>query len=135
MRRPLPSVVFSRRGKEAAPALRACAVCPVSRECEAAVAPAESWFDGVCAGRLWRNGRPVKPRRREGRTAADELAAALDAAGAALAPPVPPAARASAVTPAPSAGPVAPAVPASPAVPVAPAVPAQALVLAGSTRG
>ncbi|MFI8827342.1 WhiB family transcriptional regulator [Streptomyces sp. NPDC053431] len=93
-----PSVVFSRRGKEAAPALRACAVCPVSRECEAAVAPAESWFDGVCAGRLWRNGRPVKPRRRRGEAAAEltsELTAAaldatldataLDAAGAALA--------------------------------------------------
>ncbi|MER7514764.1 WhiB family transcriptional regulator [Streptomyces sp. NPDC126499] len=87
-----PSVVFSRRGKEAAPALRACAVCPVSRECEAAVAPAESWFDGVCAGRLWRNGRPVKPRRRPGEAAAEaaeaaraaeaaELAEALDAAG------------------------------------------------------
>ncbi|MET9950355.1 WhiB family transcriptional regulator [Streptomyces sp. NPDC006339] len=83
-----PNVVFSRRGKEAAPALRACAVCPVSRECEAAVAPAESWFDGVCAGRLWRNGRPVKPRRRPGEAAAEaaraaeaaELAAALDAA-------------------------------------------------------
>ncbi|MEU8616696.1 WhiB family transcriptional regulator [Streptomyces sp. NPDC048623] len=75
-----PSVVFSRRGKEAAPALRACAVCPVSRECEAAVAPAESWFDGVCAGRLWRNGRPVKPRRRRGEAVAPDAAAALDAA-------------------------------------------------------
>ncbi|MFF9195458.1 WhiB family transcriptional regulator [Streptomyces sp. NPDC014779] len=87
-----PSVVFSRRGKEAAPALRACAVCPVSRECEAAVAPAESWFDGVCAGRLWRNGRPVKPRRRRGAPAASAataptaLEAALDAAAATLAP-------------------------------------------------
>ncbi|MFI8961427.1 WhiB family transcriptional regulator [Streptomyces sp. NPDC053493] len=96
-----PSVVFSRRGKEAAPALRACAVCPVSRECEAAVAPAESWFDGVCAGRLWRNGRPVKPRRRRGQAAeapetpgtpgtteardeATALAGALDAAGRSL---------------------------------------------------
>ncbi|MER5888536.1 WhiB family transcriptional regulator [Streptomyces sp. NPDC001941] len=65
-----PTVVFSRRGKEAAPALRACAGCPVSRECEAAVAPAESWFDGVCAGRLWRNGRPVRPRRAASRTGA-----------------------------------------------------------------
>ncbi|MEU6946710.1 WhiB family transcriptional regulator [Streptomyces sp. NPDC046316] len=58
-----PSVVFARRPQQAAPALRACASCPVRRECEAAVAPAESWFDGVCAGRLWRNGRPVVPRR------------------------------------------------------------------------
>lgn len=61
-----PAVVFARRERQAAPALRACAGCPVARECEAAVAPAESWFDGVCAGRLWRNGRPVKPRSRPG---------------------------------------------------------------------
>ncbi|MCX2181105.1 WhiB family transcriptional regulator [Streptomyces sp. SKN60] len=97
-----PSVVFSRRGKEAAPALRACAVCPVSRECETAVAPAESWFDGVCAGRLWRNGRPVKPRRSRRGSAAEfatespadaldtadalDAAAALDTAAASLAP-------------------------------------------------
>ncbi|MFD9408547.1 WhiB family transcriptional regulator [Streptomyces sp. NPDC059989] len=54
-----PGVVFARRAKDAAPALRACAVCPVRRQCEQAVAPAESWFDGVCAGRLWRNGRPA----------------------------------------------------------------------------
>ncbi|MFF1507770.1 WhiB family transcriptional regulator [Streptomyces sp. NPDC058326] len=58
-----PSVVFARRAKEAAPALRACSACPVRRECESAVAPAESYFDGVCAGRLWRNGRPADQRR------------------------------------------------------------------------
>jgi len=52
--------VFARRAAEAAPALRACEVCTVRRECEAAVAPAASWFDGVCAGRLWRNGTPVR---------------------------------------------------------------------------
>ncbi|MGW0823331.1 WhiB family transcriptional regulator [Streptomyces sp. NPDC002845] len=54
-----PQVVFARRPKEAALALRACAVCPVRRACEEAVAPADSWFDGVCGGRLWRSGRPV----------------------------------------------------------------------------
>ncbi|MFJ8664555.1 WhiB family transcriptional regulator [Streptomyces sp. NPDC093600] len=58
-----PSIVFARRAQHAAPALRACAVCPVRRECEAAVAPAESYFDGVCAGRLWRNGRPADAAR------------------------------------------------------------------------
>ncbi|MFF8607616.1 WhiB family transcriptional regulator [Streptomyces sp. NPDC015346] len=58
-----PAVVFSRRAKQAAPALRACTNCPVRRECEEAVAPAESFFDGVCAGRLWRNGRPVPASR------------------------------------------------------------------------
>ncbi|MGW3355884.1 WhiB family transcriptional regulator [Streptomyces bungoensis] len=54
-----PKVVFSKKAKEAAPALRACTGCTVRRHCEAAVAPAESWFDGVCGGRLWRSGRPV----------------------------------------------------------------------------
>ncbi|MFH8614390.1 WhiB family transcriptional regulator [Streptomyces sp. NPDC017979] len=58
-----PSVVFARGAGQAAPALRACARCPVQRECEATVAPAESWFDGVCAGRLWRNGRPMSAAR------------------------------------------------------------------------
>ncbi|WP_416977649.1 WhiB family transcriptional regulator [Streptomyces sp. T028] len=54
-----PRVVFSKKPKDAAPALRACAVCPVRRACEETVAPAENWFDGVCGGRLWRSGRPV----------------------------------------------------------------------------
>ncbi|WP_225847908.1 hypothetical protein [Streptomyces sp. HPF1205] len=54
-----PRAVFARRVKDAAPALRACARCRLHEACERAVAPAESWFDGVCAGRLWRNGRPV----------------------------------------------------------------------------
>ncbi|MFE5791714.1 WhiB family transcriptional regulator [Streptomyces sp. NPDC056503] len=82
-----PAVVFARRERQAAPALRACAGCPVARECEAAVAPAESYFDGVCAGRLWRNGRPVKPRSPAGAAGA----AGSPRAGAA---PVPPGARA-----------------------------------------
>ncbi|WP_425245729.1 WhiB family transcriptional regulator [Streptomyces sp. NEAU-NA10] len=54
-----PRVVFSKKAKEAAPALRACARCAVRSACEEAVAPAENWFDGVCGGRLWRSGRPV----------------------------------------------------------------------------
>ncbi|GHG76501.1 WhiB family transcriptional regulator [Streptomyces griseocarneus] len=51
--------VFARRPQAALPALRACAVCPVRRYCLEAVAPRESWFDGVSGGRLWRNGREV----------------------------------------------------------------------------
>jgi WhiB family transcriptional regulator, redox-sensing transcriptional regulator len=58
-----PGVVFSKKPKEAAPALRACAGCPVRRACEETVAPAENWFDGVCGGRLWRSGRPVPASR------------------------------------------------------------------------
>ncbi|MEU7280424.1 WhiB family transcriptional regulator [Streptomyces sp. NPDC045431] len=58
-----PQVVFARRPADAAPALRACARCPVTRECEEAVDPARTWFDGVSAGRLWHNGRPVDLNR------------------------------------------------------------------------
>ncbi|MER5433904.1 WhiB family transcriptional regulator [Streptomyces sp. NPDC002588] len=54
-----PRVVFSKKPREAAPALRACAVCPVRSACAETVAPADNWFDGVCGGRLWRSGRPV----------------------------------------------------------------------------
>ncbi|WP_237322025.1 WhiB family transcriptional regulator [Streptomyces sp. JJ36] len=61
--RGLPArTVFARRERDALPALRACLRCPVQQRCEETVAPAESWFDGVSAGRLWRNGRPVTLR-------------------------------------------------------------------------
>ncbi|MFD7086558.1 WhiB family transcriptional regulator [Streptomyces sp. NPDC056730] len=62
-----PRIVFARHASTAGPALRACARCPVVRECEEAVAPAASWFDGVSAGRLWRNGRPVALGRQRNR--------------------------------------------------------------------
>ncbi|MEU0276184.1 WhiB family transcriptional regulator [Streptomyces sp. NPDC006307] len=58
-----PQVVFARRPADAAPALRACARCRVTRECEETVDPARTWFDGVSAGRLWHNGRPVDLNR------------------------------------------------------------------------
>ncbi|MEU7566253.1 WhiB family transcriptional regulator [Streptomyces fradiae] len=63
-----PHIVFARRETEAGPALAACDRCPVVRRCLEAVAPAESWFDGVSGGRLWRNGRPVRLRRHTGGT-------------------------------------------------------------------
>ncbi|MEV7235383.1 hypothetical protein AB0N06_15790 [Streptomyces sp. NPDC051020] len=57
---PLPDQwVFTRTMSEAAPVLRACNHCPIREECEAVVDPAHTWFDGVCGGRLWRNGREV----------------------------------------------------------------------------
>lgn len=55
--------VFTRTLAEAAPVLRACNQCPIRRECEAVVDPSHSWFDGVSGGRLWRNGRAVKPHK------------------------------------------------------------------------
>lgn len=58
-----PQSVFTLRRSEAANVLRACNQCPIRRECEAVVDPAHNWFDGVSGGRLWRNGREVRPSR------------------------------------------------------------------------
>ncbi|MFI6545228.1 hypothetical protein ACIBO9_18510 [Streptomyces prunicolor] len=55
-----PKAVFSKKVKEAAPVLRACARCAVRRDCERIVAPADNGFDGVCGGRLYRSGRVVE---------------------------------------------------------------------------
>ena len=41
------------------PALALCAACPFTRECAARVEPRLSFFDGVCAGRVYRNGRVI----------------------------------------------------------------------------
>ena len=38
-------------------ALAHCALCPVREECLFVVKPQESFFDGVCAGVVWREGR------------------------------------------------------------------------------
>lgn len=51
--------VFARCLPEARRALRACNACPVTEQCLLTVDPANTWFDGVCGGRLWRNGREV----------------------------------------------------------------------------
>lgn len=41
-------------------ALAYCGRCSVVKECEAFVRPRKSFFDGVVAGKLWRNGRIVQ---------------------------------------------------------------------------
>ncbi|MER5862342.1 hypothetical protein [Kitasatospora sp. NPDC002040] len=51
--------VFATRYAQALPALLACGRCALRTECVTAVDPANSWFDGVSGGRLWRNGRPI----------------------------------------------------------------------------
>ncbi|CAL9507214.1 hypothetical protein [Streptomyces sp. enrichment culture] len=88
-----PHVVFARRAADAAPALLACARCPFIRQCEEIVDPANTWFDGVSAGRLWRNGRPVDLSRGRGRRRrAGEREAREDLAAAASRPAPRPAA-------------------------------------------
>lgn len=41
------------------PGLALCAGCPFAAECTATVAPRESFYDGVCGGLVYRNGRPI----------------------------------------------------------------------------
>lgn len=41
------------------PALELCASCPFTRECFERTQPTVSWFDGVCAGVVYRNGNPI----------------------------------------------------------------------------
>lgn len=41
------------------PALDLCRTCPFTTACVDRVRPAESGFDGVCGGRVWRSGRVV----------------------------------------------------------------------------
>ena len=40
-------------------ALAKCHTCPVQKECLETVRPAESKFDGVCADRVWVDGKVV----------------------------------------------------------------------------
>lgn len=47
-------------GDRAADALSYCERCPVIPECEDVVKPRRSYFDGVAAGKVWRDGRVIK---------------------------------------------------------------------------
>lgn len=49
-------------------ALSYCDRCTVVKECEEYVAPRRSYFDGVCAGKVWRNGEPYEWGLFEGET-------------------------------------------------------------------
>lgn len=40
-------------------ALRYCRLCPVKGLCLAVVNPEKSYYDGICGGIVWRNGREV----------------------------------------------------------------------------
>lgn len=47
-------------------ALSYCDRCPAVPECEDYVQPRRSYFDGVCAGKVWRNGHIHVPGLFEG---------------------------------------------------------------------
>lgn len=43
-------------------ALEYCSACPVTKECLMIVKPAESYFDGICGGTVWKNGQPARSK-------------------------------------------------------------------------
>ena len=55
-----PRLFEAHSGDAAADALSSCERCPVRPECEDLVRPRRSYFDGVAAGKVWRDGRVVK---------------------------------------------------------------------------
>jgi hypothetical protein len=48
-------------GDEVEDALSYCDRCPVTQTCEDYVQPRRSYFDGVCGGKVWRNGKRHTP--------------------------------------------------------------------------
>lgn len=59
----MPASIFdATEGPDVLEALKACNVCPVMRECEDFVRPKRSYFDGVCAGKVWVEGVRVDVR-------------------------------------------------------------------------
>lgn len=54
-----PSLFDAIEGAAAKEALAYCLHCPVKRECEAFIKPKKSFFDGVCGGKVWANGRHI----------------------------------------------------------------------------
>lgn len=48
-------------GEDVWDALSYCERCPVMQACLDYVQPSRSYFDGVAAGRLWRNGHETEP--------------------------------------------------------------------------
>lgn len=61
-----PSLFDHYEGDEVDDALSYCDRCPVIQECEEYVSPRRSYFDGVCGGKIWRNGHPHTPGLFEG---------------------------------------------------------------------
>lgn len=58
------SIFDATEGLDVAEALKACKVCPVVKECEDFVRPKKSFFDGVCAGKVWIEGVRVDAESR-----------------------------------------------------------------------
>lgn len=55
-----PTLFDATQGERAEDALSYCDRCTVLKECEEIVKPKKSHFDGVAAGRIWREGAVIE---------------------------------------------------------------------------
>lgn len=55
-----PTLFDATSGEKMFDALSYCERCPVIVECDTLVRPRRSHFDGVAAGKVWREGKVVK---------------------------------------------------------------------------
>lgn len=56
-----PQLFDNTEGPQVWQALYYCERCPVSKECDEVVRPRKSFFDGVAANKVWRNGDRIWP--------------------------------------------------------------------------
>ena len=56
-----PRLFDAMSGDDFEDALSYCDRCPIIPRCEEYVRPKQSYYDGVVAGKVWRNGVPVEP--------------------------------------------------------------------------
>jgi hypothetical protein len=56
-----PKLFDHNGGDQVWTALSYCERCSVTRACEDYVKPRKSWYDGVVAGKVWREGTLVDP--------------------------------------------------------------------------
>lgn len=55
-----PKLFNATTGDEAEDALSYCDRCPVTQACEDLIRPRKSYYDGIAAGRIWKDGAPVE---------------------------------------------------------------------------
>lgn len=54
-----PRLFNATHGDDAEDALSYCDRCTVTQACEDLIKPRRSYYDGVAAGRIWKDGAPV----------------------------------------------------------------------------
>ncbi len=54
-----PKIFDATTAEDGLAGLEVCRSCPLWSDCEKYIAPAESYYDGIAAGAIWKDGRIV----------------------------------------------------------------------------